>query len=145
MKTKLFFIATILFVLSYNTASAQYYDNGNRGGVDRSIGQESRYKTPKNKKSKEQPDFGEVWAIYLNEELKLDGLQYAAVKSIMNENKNSLEQISQDPTMHSQEKKDKMMEIMNKIDIQISKFLSTEQKQKYQKLKDEKEKRVLTQ
>ncbi|MBA9072390.1 hypothetical protein GGR22_000516 [Flavobacterium gossypii] len=144
MKTKLFFIAAIVFMLLPDTASAQYYGSST-GGVDRSIGREVRGNGPRNKNKKATNDFGEVWAKYLGQELNLDGLQYAGVKSIMNENRESLEQISKDETLHPQEKKNKMLEIMNKIDIQILKFLSKEQGEKYTKLKEERERRAMTQ
>lgn len=141
MKTNLFFIAIFLLMLCPDTASAQYY-NDFGGGVDRSIGQEVRNNKPK--KNKEKVDFGEAWATYLDKELKLDGLQFAAIKSLMNDNKNSFEEISKS-NAHIQEKKNKMREIMDKIDIDILKLLSKDQSAKYLKMKDESEKKAMTQ
>lgn len=145
MKTKLFFIAAILFLLLPDTASAQYYGSSATGGVDRSIGREVRGNGPKNRNKKMTNDFGEVWAKYLDKELKLDGIQYAGVKTIMNENRESLEQISKDETLRPEEKKNKMLEIMDKIDVEILKFLSKEQKEKFIKLKEDRERKALTQ
>lgn len=142
MKTKLFFIAFFLFLFS-NSVSAQYYDNYG-GGVDRSIGQQARENKPR-KKTTEKKDFGEGWANHLNKQLKLDALQYAAVKSIMNDNKDSLEEISKSEEMRVEEKKDKIQEIMDKIDIQILKLLSKDQAEKYLKLKEDRQKKALTQ
>ncbi len=141
MKTGLFFLAIFFLMLCPDTASAQYY-NDFGGGVDRSIGSELRNNRPK-KNSKEKVDMGESWATYLDKELKLDGLQFAAVKSIINDNKDSIEEISKS-NMHIQEKKGKMRELMEKIDIQILKLLSKDQSAKYLKMKEESEKKAMT-
>lgn len=140
MKTGLFFIAIFFLMLCPDTASAQYY-NDFGGGVDRSIGSEVRQNKPK--KNKEKVDMGESWATYLDKEIKLDGLQFAAVKAIINDNKNSFEEISKS-NLHIQEKKDKMRELMDKIDVEILKLLSKEQSAKYLKLKEDNEKKAMT-
>ncbi|MBL7868778.1 hypothetical protein [Flavobacterium lindanitolerans] len=141
MKTGLFFIAIFFLMLCPDTASAQYY-NDFGGGVDRSIGSEVRQNKPK-KNSKEKVDMGENWATYLDKEIKLDGLQFAAVKAIINDNKNSIEEISKS-NLHVQEKKDKMREIMDKIDVEILKLLSKDQAAKYLKMKEDSEKKAMT-
>lgn len=141
MKTRLFFIAIFFLMLCPDTASAQYY-NDFGGGVDRSIGSEVRQNKPK-KNSKEKVDMGENWATYLDKEIKLDGLQFAAVKAIINDNKNSIEEISKS-NLHVQEKKDKMREIMDKIDVEILKLLSKDQAAKYLKMKEDSEKKAMT-
>lgn len=128
-------------MLCPDTASAQYY-NDFGGGVDRSIGSEVRQNKPK-KNSKEKVDMGENWATYLDKEIKLDGLQFAAVKAIINDNKNSIEEISKS-NLHVQEKKDKMREIMDKIDVEILKLLSKDQAAKYLKMKEDSEKKAMT-
>ena len=127
-------------MLCPDTASAQYY-NDFGGGVDRSIGSEVRQNKPK-KNSKEKVDMGENWATYLDKEIKLDGLQFAAVKAIINDNKNSIEEISKS-NLHVQEKKDKMREIMDKIDVEILKLLSKDQAAKYLKMKEDSEKKAM--
>lgn len=141
MKTGLFFIPIFFLMLCPDTASAQYY-NDFGGGVDRSIGSEVRQNKPK-KNSKEKVDMGENWATYLDKEIKLDGLQFAAVKAIINDNKNSIEEISKS-NLHVQEKKDKMREIMDKIDVEILKLLSKDQAAKYLKMKEDSEKKAMT-
>lgn len=141
MKTGLFFIAIFFLMLCPDTASAQYY-NDFGGGVDRSIGSEVRQNKPK-KNSKEKVDMGENWATYLDKEIKLDGLQFAAVKAIINDNKNSIEEISKS-NLHVQEKKDKIREIMDKIDVEILKLLSKDQAAKYLKMKEDSEKKAMT-
>lgn len=141
MKTGLFFIAIFFLMLCPDTASAQYY-NPYGGGVDRSIGSEVRQNKPK-KNSKEKVDMGESWATYLDKEIKLDGLQFAAVKAIINDNKGSIEEISKS-NLHVQEKKDKVREIMDKIDVEILKLLSKDQSAKYIKMKEDNEKKAMT-
>ncbi|WP_447637772.1 hypothetical protein [Flavobacterium microcysteis] len=141
MKTGLFFIAIFSLMLCPDTASAQYY-NPYGGGVDRSIGSEVRQNKPK-KNSNEKVDMAESWATYLNKELKLDGLQFAAVKSIINDNKSSIDELSKS-NLHIQEKRDKMREIMNKIDVEILKLLSKDQSDKYLKMKEDNEKKAMT-
>ncbi|MBC8645200.1 hypothetical protein H9W95_17745 [Flavobacterium lindanitolerans] len=86
---------------------------------------------------------GENWATYLDKEIKLDGLQFAAVKAIINDNKNSIEEISKS-NLHVQEKKDKMREIMDKIDVEILKLLSKDRAAKYLKMKEDSEKKAMT-
>lgn len=143
MKTGLFFIAIFFLMLCPDTASAQYYNpyNPYGGGVDRSIGSEVRQNKPK-KAGKEKIDMGENWATYLDKQIKLDGLQFAAVKAIINDNKTSIEEISKS-NLHVQEKQDKMREIMAKIDVEILKLLSKDQAEKYLKIKEDSEKKAM--
>ena len=54
-----------------------------------------------------------------------------------------MEEISKS-NLHVQEKKDKMREIMDKIDVEILKLLSKDQAAKYLKMKEDSEKKAMT-
>ena len=139
MKTNYLFFAIVFFAFCSTDTFAQYGNNIN--GVDRSIGSSVREnRPPKNKQ--EKVDYAESAADYLKKELKLDGLQEAAVKSIINDNKGSLEEISKMDISY-EEKRDKMQLINDKINRDILKILSKEQAEKYNKMKEEREKKAL--
>lgn len=139
MKTKLIFLSIFLIVLYSNEAYCQY-GNNNRNGVDRSIGPSVRENKP-SKKNK-QKDYAETVVDYLNKELKLDGLQQAAIKTIINDNKGSIEEITAMDISY-EEKRDKMQVINDKINTNIIKILSKEQAEKYIKMQEEREKKAL--
>lgn len=136
MKTKFIFFA-LLFLAFTTDSFSQYYGNG----VDRSIGSGVRQNKP-SKKNQQQKDYAEAVVEYLNKELKLDGLQQAAVKSIINDNKGTIEEISNSDISY-EEKKDKILAVNDKIDNQILTILSKEQSEKYLKMKDEREKKAM--
>lgn len=138
MKTKLIFLSLFFIALYSNEAYSQYYGTG--GGVDRSIGSGTRQN--KSSKNKEKIDFAESATDYLKKELKLDGLQEAAVKSIMNDNKASIDEVSM-MNISYEEKRDKMQVINDKINTNIIKILSKEQAEKYLKMQEEREKKAL--
>jgi len=137
MKTRLIFISILFFALYSNDAYSQYYGN-NRSGVDRSIGNVQR---PSKKPTKQ--DYAESGSQYLTKELKLDGLQQAAVKTIIIDNQGSIEEIAKS-NISNEEKRDKMLLINDKIDKEIKRLLSPEQIEKYNKMKEEREKKALT-
>lgn len=142
MKTKLTLLSLFFITLFSNDAFSQYgYGrNPNGNGVDRSIGSSVRQNKPP--KNKQQKDYAEMVVEYLDKELKLDGLQQAAVKSIINDNKGSIEEISLMDISY-EEKRDKIQLINDKIDTQILTFLTKEQSEKYLKMKDEREKKAM--
>lgn len=139
MKTKLIFLSIFFVALFSNEAYSQYGSN-NINGVDRSIGSSVRQNKPT--KRNEPKDYAETIVDYLNKELKLDGLQQAAVKTIINDNKGSIEEITAMDISYA-EKKDKILVINDKIDKDILKLLSKEQSDKYLKMKEEREKKAL--
>lgn len=142
MKTQLALLSLLFFTLFTNDAFSQYgYGrNPNGNGVDRSIGSSVRQNKPP--KNQPQKDYAEMVVEYLDKELKLDGLQQAAVKSIINDNKGSIEEISLMDISY-EEKRDKIQLINDKIDTQILTFLTKEQSDKYLKMKDEREKKAM--
>lgn len=138
MKTKLVVIAVLFFAFYSNDSYSQYYGN-NRNRMDRSIGNDARV----SKKKKEKQDYAESAVAYLTKEIQLDGLQQAAIKTIINDNKGSLEEVMK-MDISNEEKRDKMIAINDKIDKEIMKLLSAEQVEKYNKMKEEREKKALT-
>lgn len=126
MKLKLSFIA----LLSLLFFSAEGYSQ-----VDRSIGR-SQYKRPK--PSKEKFDFVEETVKYVTKELNLDAFQSAAVREIIEAEKEELVAISQNPDLPEQARKDKGKIISERIDEKILKLLSPEQADKYKKLQEKK-------
>ena len=137
MTTKKLLLLFAFLTFSF-TASAQYYGNG----VDRSIGQSARMNKP-HKKNEKKLDFAESSVEYLNKQLNLDGLQQAAIKGILNDNKATLEEIGAE-NISIQEKTDKMGKATDKIDVDILKLLSKEQSEKYLKIKEDRMKKMLS-
>ena len=142
MKTKFLFIALFFLVFGTTDGFSQYYGNEGYGGVDRSIGSSVRQNKP-SKKNAEKKDYADVYTEYLTKEIKLDGLQQAAVRSIVNDHKDSLEEIAKS-NLPSIEKRDKMQFIYDQINTKIIKLLSKEQSDNFLKLKEEAEKKALT-
>lgn len=139
MKTKLVIAVILLFSFYTNDAYSQYYGNNRNRMMDRSIGDDARV----SKKKKEKQDYAESASKYMKQELKLDGLQEAAVKTIINDNKGSIEEVMK-MNISNEEKRDKMIAINDKIDKEIMKLLSPEQLEKYKKMQEEREKKSLT-
>lgn len=141
MKTRLVVIAILFFALYSNDAHSQYYGNNrNRMMNNRSIADEARMNS---KKKEKKQDYAENASQYMKQQLKLDGLQEAAVKTIINDNKGSIEEVMK-MDISNEEKRDKMLAINDKIDKEIMKLLSPEQIEKYNKMKEEREKKALT-
>ena len=139
---RFFFISVLFLVLGTTNGYSQYYGDGGYGGVDRSIGSSVRQNKP-SKKNAEKKDYADMYTEYMTKEVKLDQLQQAAVKSIVNEHKDSLEEISKS-NLPNIEKRDKMQLINDKINTKILKILSKEQTEKFLKLKEEAEKKAMT-
>lgn len=138
MNTKFLFISILFCTLSAADGYSQYSGNG----VDRSIGSSVRENRPRKKDKEKEKDYTEFYVEYLSKELKLDGLQEAAIKSIINDNKNAIEELMKQD-IPSIERKDKLEQINTKISDKIMRILSPEQKEKYLKLKDVAEKKAL--
>jgi len=138
MKPKILFFILVFFACYSNDCYSQFYGN-NR--ANRPMGMDTDNRS--SKKKNEKYDYAEAVVTHLNKELKLDGLQQAAIKTIVNDNKNSLEEISKMDIPYP-EKKDKMNVINEKINSSILQLLSKEQAEKFNKLQEEREKKALT-
>ncbi|MFC6097909.1 hypothetical protein ACFPVY_14730 [Flavobacterium qiangtangense] len=142
--TKLFYISVLFLMFGITDGYSQYggaynngYNNGRRSNIDRSIGNDA----PRTNKEKPQ-DYATVYTDYLTKELKLDGLQQAVVKSAVNDNKDALEEIYKMDIAYV-EKRDKAQAINDKIASKIKKVLSKEQIEKFDKLKEDAEKKAM--
>lgn len=140
--TKLFYISVLFVVFGTIQGYSQYYNNGynngRRSSIDRSIANEAR--RPKEKAEKQ--DYATAYTEYLTKELKLDGLQQAVVRSAVNDNKEALEEIYKMDIAYV-EKRDKAQAINDKIAAKIKQVLSKEQVEKFDKLKEEAEKKAM--
>ncbi len=126
-------------------ALAQRYDpytgTTTYGGVDRSIDRQRSAPKTKNKKKleeeqKKRDDIPYMMTEYLTTELKLDDFQKAAVNSIYKEEEDQIKAIGMEDSP-SDVIKEKMRELMQKIDGKIMPLLSKDQKAAYQKIIDE--------
>lgn len=140
--TKLFYISVLFLVFGVTESYSQYYNNGynngRRSNIDRSIGNDA----PRNSSKDKPQDYATVYTDYLTKELKLDGLQQAVVKSAVNDNKDALEEIYKMDIAYV-EKRDKAQAINDKIASKIKKVLSKEQIEKFDKLKEDAEKKAM--
>jgi hypothetical protein len=126
MKLKASFIL-IFFVFLFSTElSAQ---------VDRSVGP-SQYKRAKNKN--EKTDFVEQSTDYLTKELKLDDFQKAAVKNIIEEERENITNLNADKDITHDEKRDRASAISARIYKKVLPLLSKEQAEKYTKMEESK-------
>lgn len=132
------FFVTIFVLFCSNDAYSQYSGN-RRNAVDRSIGDDA---PRSNSRKNENQDYAGAYADYLTKELKLDGLQQAVVKSAINDNKDSLEEIYK-MDISVMEKKDKIRVINDKISGKILQVLSKDQTEKFLKLKEDAEKKAM--
>lgn len=136
---KFFFISVLLLVVGTTNSYSQYGNGGRKSGVDRSIGDDAQRN---NSRQKENLDYAENYAKYLTKEINLDGLQQAVVKSAINDNKDSLEEIYK-MDISVMEKKDKIRLINDKISSKILQVLSKDQTEKFLKLKEDAEKKAM--
>lgn len=107
--------------------------------VDRSVGQ-SQYRRPK-KKGK-PADFVEVTVEYYTKQLKLDDFQIAAVKEILEDQRNSITELGAEHDITDNEKKDRANAINEKIDSRIKPLLNAEQLKKYEELQEKRKNRT---
>ena len=128
MKFKIYHIALFLGLLFTVSASAQ---------VDRSIGRQ-QYQRPPAKKEKK--DFVQLTVEYYKKELKLDDFQVAAVREIIESEKDRLTALMEDKSATMEERKDRAKAIYDRIDEKTLPLLDDKQKQRYKeirKIKDE--------
>ncbi|KOS08016.1 hypothetical protein AM493_19640 [Flavobacterium akiainvivens] len=100
--------------------------------VDRRIAP-NQYKRQKSKDK--QKDFIQQAADYYKKELKLDDFQAAAVREIMEAERDQITSLSTDQETTVAERKDKAKAIYDRIDGKILPLLSEDQKKKYKELR----------
>lgn len=126
MKINKFILFTAFFMLLSFSATSQ---------VNRSVGRQ-QYKNPKIKG--EKIDFIQQTVDYLEKELSLDTFQAAAIREIIEDERGAFTALTDDMNMQPNERRDKNLEIFQRIDSKMIPLLSEEQAKKYEKLKDKK-------
>ena len=101
--------------------------------VDRSIGQ-SQYKRAPKGKSGVKKDFIDQIMDYYSKELNLDDFQQAAVRQVIEDQRDEMMALNEQKDMTTDERRDKAKIINDKIDAGILPMLSPEQVKKYQEL-----------
>lgn len=127
MKFKKFYIALLLSLFAL-PAIAQ---------MDRTIAPQ-QYKRSKHKGEKK--DFVQLTVEYYTKELALDDFQAAAIREILEDQKDAINAISTEPNMTTNERKDKANLINDKIDSKIKPMLGAEQLKKYEALQEKRKK-----
>lgn len=126
MKINKIIYFTAFFMLLSFSVSAQMH---------RGVGRQ-QYKN--NKKKAEKVDYIQQTVDYLEKELSLDTFQTAAVKEIIENERGAFTALGENSDLQPNERRDKNLEIFNRIDSKMIPLLSDEQAKKYQKLKDKK-------
>lgn len=126
MKLKASYLILLLTLIFTTAASAQ---------VDRRVGRE-QYKRSRPKQEKK--DFVEQSTEYLVKELILDDFQKAAVKNIIEEERENITNLNQAQGITSDERRDRALAISNRLYTKITPLLSKTQAEKYKKMEDEK-------
>lgn len=126
MKLKASFILIVFAFLFSTEVSAQ---------VDRSVGQ-SQYK--RDRKKNEKVDFVQQSTDYLTKTLTLDDFQKAAVKNIIEEERENITNLSTDKEITTDERRDRAVAISQRIYKKILPLLSKEQAEKYTKMEESK-------
>lgn len=115
----------LIFNLSISNINAQ---------MDRRIGS-GQYK---NEKQNKKIDIVENSLELLKEKLKLDGFQEAIIRNLIKENQSKTKEIIEDLKLSDIEKKNLLVETVEKFNTEIKKVLSKEQNAVYDKLIDKK-------
>jgi len=118
----------ILLVICLSISAASFAQ------VDRSIGQSQYKRAPKGKDTK--VDFVDQTVTYYTKELKLDDFQQAAVRNIIEEQRNPVNELMAAKGITNDERRDRGKAINDNIDTKLIKLLSEEQKTKYKVLQD---------
>ena len=129
MKLKTAFTLLFFTLFFSSVASAQ---------MDRSIGRE-QYKRPKNNK-KEKQDFVVITAQYYSKELTLDDFQAAAVREIIEKERDAIMTLGEDKDASELEKKDRGRVIAERIEANMAPLLSKDQLVKFEALKEKRKK-----
>lgn len=115
----------LIFNLSISNINAQ---------MDRRIGS-GQYK---NEKQNKKIDIVENSLELLKEKLKLDGFQEAIIRNLIKENQSKTKEIIEDLKLSDIEKRNLLVETVEKFNTEIKKVLSKEQNAVYDKLIDKK-------
>lgn len=115
----------LIFNLSISNINAQ---------MDRRIGP-GQYK---NEKQNKKIDIVENSLELLKEKLKLDGFQEAIIRNLIKENQSKTKEIIEDLKLSDIEKRNLLVETVEKFNTEIKKVLSKEQNAVYDKLIDKK-------
>ena len=125
MKLKASYLILFFAIIFATAASAQ---------VDRRIGT-NQYK---NNRKHEKKDFVEESVNYLAKELTLDDFQKAAVKNIIADEKDALTALGENKDMTTDERREKVSAMSNKIYKRILPLLSKDQAEKFTKMEEAK-------
>lgn len=131
--------AFIVFALMLSVAAFAQYGQGYGGGMGSGRmngGMSVPQAGSSSSKKAERPDYIEETVKYYTKELKLDDFQAAAVREAIKSHMDELTGLAQDTEMTIDEKKDRAHAINEKIDAEIVRLLSDEQKGKFNKLKE---------
>ena len=131
--------AFIVFALIFSVTAFAQYGQGYGGGMGGSRMGGGGMGVPAGSgsgKKAEKPDYIEETVKYYAKELKLDDFQAAAVRETIKSHMDELMALAQDTEMTMDEKKDRAHAINEKIDGEIIRLLSDEQKEKFKKLQE---------
>ena len=120
MKFKLHFLIVVFALLFSEMSFAQ---------VNRNVAP-GQYRMPKPKTGK--VDYVEQTVAYYTKELTLDDFQAAAVKEIINEEKDNISAMREQTDATLDEKRDRSKAINDRIDTKIKAILSPDQLKKYE-------------
>jgi hypothetical protein len=127
MKTKTYYIVFLLTFLFTATAFAQ---------VDRSVAPNQYRRGPVSKSKGKPLDFVDQTAEYYTKEFKLDDFQAAAVKQVLETERDNLENLRSAQDMTTDERRDKAYAITSRIDNKIIPMLNPDQLEKYKKFQE---------
>ena len=127
MKFKAYHILLFFALLFATEASAQ---------VDRRVGPNQYRRTTNKNKKGEKPDFVQITVDYYTKELKLDDFQKAAVRTIMEEQREPINDLMETQGITNDERRDRGKAINDRIDEKIKPVLSSEQLKKYTEIQE---------
>lgn len=102
--------------------------------VDRSIGS-NQYRRP-SKGKQEQKDFVQQTVEYYTKELKLDDFQQAAVRNILEEQRDAINSLMETKNITTDERRDRGKAINDHINEKMSPILSAEQLKKFNEIQE---------
>lgn len=127
MKTKVSYIVLLFAVLFSATAFAQ---------VDRSIAPSQYGRGPAGKNKGKPADFIQQTADYYTKEFSLDDFQSAAVKQVLEAERDNLDALRSAQDITVDERRDKAYAITARIDAKIMPMLNPDQLEKYKKFQE---------
>ena len=104
--------------------------------VDRSIGRNQYKNGPAPKGKNAKADFVDQTVEYYTKELKLDDFQQAAIRTIIEEQRDAINELMAAKEITTDERRDRAKALNDKIDGKIIPLLSEEQKTKYKAIQD---------